>query len=819
MVQGGESDRQGFSRWRRHVRGGDSQGESDRDSKSWRGLGWRPVSGGAGPEEVPRRIKMADGKADGPAVKITDVTLRDGHQSILATRMRTEDMEPIADQIDKMGFHSVEMWGGATFDVAHRFLNEDPWERVRTLKRLMPNTPFQMLLRGQNLVGYRHYADDVVNAFVKQSAEVGIDIFRVFDALNDERNMECSFAAIKETGKHIQGTVCYSLTEERLGGPVFTLDYYVSKAQKLQEMGADSLCIKDMSGLLSPYDAYDLVKALKEKITIPIQLHTHYTSGMAAMSSLKAIEAGLDMLDTSMAPFALRSSHPSIETMSAALKDSPNDPKLDLSRASDVAHHLEEVFPKYRDYLNTTRVSVVDTQVLHHQVPGGMISNLISQLREADALDKLDQVHKELEKVREDLGYPPLVTPTSQIVGTQAVQNVLFGRYKSISGQVKDYLFGLYGRPPAPVNGDLVKEALKDYARGQTPITSRPADLLEDELKKAESDTKDIAKGIEDTLVYTLFPTTGMRYLKWKYGRETPPADVKARTLEDVEREDELIKKAKEGKLEAAAPQVVGPRTFNVRVDGQQYQVDVEPLPDGEVKVEKVAPAAARPALSPAAAPSRPQAPPPPRPTVQAAPPPPASSPRPAPSPRPSASQSGGDGRIVAPMPGTLIRYEVEVGQEVTAGQVVLIIETMKMENALNAPVDGKVTSLPCQPGQSVGKDEVLAVIEAVGAPAGPAEEVKAPPVEAKPEPAPPAPTTPEAVSSDGASVVAPMPGTLIRYEVEVGQDVTVGQTVLIIETMKMENALPSPVDGKVLSLPCQPGESVPKDRVLAVIG
>ena len=789
-------------------------------------MGWRLVSGGAGPDQFSRRLKMADG----PTVKITDVTLRDGHQSILATRMRTEDMEPIADQIDKMGFHSVEMWGGATFDVAHRFLNEDPWERVRTLRRLMPKTPFQMLLRGQNLVGYRHYADDVVKAFVKQAAEVGIDIFRVFDALNDERNMESSFAAIKEAGKHVQGTVCYSLTEERLGGPVFTLDYYVGKAQKLQEMGADSLCIKDMSGLIGPYDAYDLVKALKEKITIPIQLHTHYTSGMASMSSLKAIEAGLDILDTSMAPFALRSSHPSVETMSAALKDSPQDPKLDLSRATQVGQHLETIFPKYRDYLDTTRVSVVDGQVLHHQVPGGMISNLASQLREADALDRLDEVHEELARVRKDLGYPPLVTPTSQIVGTQAVQNVLFGRYKSISSQVKDYLYGLYGRPPAEVDGDLVKEALKDYSRGQTPITSRPADLLEDEMKKAEVDTKDLAKGVEDALVYALFPTTGMRYLKWKYGKEKPPAEVKAKTLEDVKKEDELVKNAKAGKLEAAAPKVVGPRSFNVRVDGYQYQVDVEPLPDGEVKVERVAPAAARPVPVPARLP----APPPPRPTLQPAPPPPPPRPavqpalppppaRPARAPRPSASQGGSDGRLVAPMPGTLIRYEVEVGQEVTAGEVVLIIETMKMENALNAPVDGKVISLPCQPGQSVAKDEVLAVIEAVGASAAPAETV----VEAKPEPAAPVPVpepvaaapAPEAPPSEGTPLLSPMPGTLIRYEVEVGQEVTAGQAVLIIETMKMENALPSPVDGKVISLPCQPGQSVPKDQVLAVIG
>ena len=809
MAQSGESDRRGLGKWR----GEDLSREPERGAREWRGMGWRSESGGAVSEEARKRVAMSDR----PAVKITDVTLRDGHQSILATRMRTEDMVPIADQIDKMGFYSVEMWGGATFDVAHRFLNEDPWERVRTLKRLMPNTPFQMLLRGQNLVGYRHYADDVVNAFIKQAAAVGIDIFRVFDALNDERNMESSFAAIKEAGKHVQGTVCYSLTEERLGGPVFTLDYYVGKAVKLAEMGADSLCIKDMSGLIGPYDAYDLVKALKEKISIPIQLHTHYTSGMAAMSGLKAIEAGLDILDTSMAPFALRSSHPSVETMSAALKDSPQDPRLDVRRATQVGQHLETIFPKYRDYLDTSRVSVVDTQVLRHQVPGGMISNLASQLREADALDKLGQVHEELVQVRKDLGYPPLVTPTSQMVGSQAVQNVLFGRYKAISGQVKDYLFGLYGRPPAEVNQDLLKEALKDYPRGQTPITSRPADMLEDEMKKAEAETKDVADGVEDTLVYVLFPTTGMRYLNWKSGKEKPPSEVQARTLEEVKKEDELVKNARAGKLEAVASRTAGPRFFNVRVDGRPYQVDVEPLPDGEVKVERVSPAATQ----PASVPSRPPAPPPTTSTAQPVQPPAPS--RPAPSSRPSASPAGDNGSIVAPMPGTLIRYEVEVGQEVAAGDVVLIIETMKMENALNAPIDGKIASLPCQPGQSVAKDAVLAVVEAVGAPVAPAEEV----VEAKPEPAPPAPEpqpvsaapASEAPLSDGTSIKSPMPGTLIRYEVEVGQEVTEGQPVLIIETMKMENALPSPVNGKVVSLPCQPGQSVPKDHVLAVIG
>ncbi len=654
-----------------------------------------------------------ENELSGTPVKVTDVTLRDGHQSIFATRMRTEDMEPITDEMDRMGFFSIEMWGGATFDVAHRFLNEDPWDRVRKLKRQMPKTPLQMLLRGQNLVGYRNYPDDVVKAFVRQSAEVGIDIFRVFDALNDERNMETCFAAIKESGKHIQGTISYSITEERLGGPVFTLDYYVNKALTLQRMGADSLCIKDMSGLLNPYDAYDLVRALKTRLSIPIQLHTHYTSGMAAMTTLKTIEAGIDVIDASLAPFALRSSHPAVESMAAALKNTSRQPPLDLSRASSVGKHLEEVFPKYRDYMDTTRVSIIDTQVLNHQIPGGMISNLISQLREADALDRLDEVYEELKRVRADLGYPPLVTPTSQMVGTQAVQNVLFGRYETISTQVRDYVYGLYGKPPAPIDAQLAKMALKDYERGQQSITSRAADLLDDELAKAKHDTKDIAKGMEDVLTYALFPVTGMRFLKWKYGLEEPPAEASPKTLEEVAREDQLIREAKEGVLEANAAGFTPDghrRSFSVWVGDEHFQVEVSPSAEGRassVEGEQATEVSVPPALG-----QKVEAPPP---RQDAAPPsrePVAVSKeevkREAP---PQPVPTGNGSSIVAPMPGIVIRYEVEEGQQVTTKQSVVILETMKMENSLPSPVDGTITSLPCRPGQSVGKGDVLAVI------------------------------------------------------------------------------------------------------------
>jgi len=482
-------------------------------------------------------------------LKITDLTLRDGHQSNLATRMRTEDMLPIAEEMNKAGFFSMEVWGGATFDVACRFLNEDPWDRPRSLKKLMPDTPLQMLLRGQNLVGYRNYADDVVTAFVHHAAEVGIDIFRVFDALNDERNLETSHKAIKECGKHAQLSICYSLTEPKMGGPVFNLDYYLDKARILEDMGADSICIKDMAGLIAPDDAFTLVSALKKNVKVPILLHTHYTSGMGSMSLLKAAEAGVDLIDTCLAPFALRTSHPAVEPIIAALRGTPRDPGLDLSHMLKLGDYIESIAPKYRDFLNRTRMAVIDTNVLVHQIPGGMISNLVSQLQQSNALHRIQEVYEEVPKVRKELGYPPLVTPTSQIVGVQAVQNVLAGRYKLISTQVMDYCYGLYGKPPAPIDPEVQKIVLKHYKRGQTPVTDRPADLLEPELDSAREAVKDITQDIGDVLTAAIYPITGLRFLKWKYGLETPPPEVKAKTLEDVKREDELIAKAKAGQL------------------------------------------------------------------------------------------------------------------------------------------------------------------------------------------------------------------------------------------------------------------------------
>jgi pyruvate carboxylase subunit B len=630
-------------------------------------------------------------------LKITDVTLRDGHQSSLATRMVTQDMADIAAEMNKTGYYSMEVWGGATFDVPTRFLNEDPWERPRILKKLMPDTPLQMLLRGQNLVGYRNYADDVVNAFVHHAAEVGIDVFRVFDALNDERNFEASLKAIKECGKHAQLSLSYSLTEPKLGGLVYNIDYYVNKAQILEKMGADSLCIKDMAGLISPDDAFKLITALKKAIKIPVHLHTHYTSGMASMSCLKAIEAGVDIIDTALAPFALRSSHPAVEPIVVALQGTDRDTGLDLAHLFKLGQYFESIAPKYRDFLNTTKMSVIDTAVLMHQVPGGMITNLVSQLREAGALDKIEDVYAELPRVRKELGYPPLVTPTSQIVGIQAVQNVLFGRYKMISDQVKDYCYGLYGKPPAPIDPKVQKLALKGYPRGEKPITCRAADMLKPELEKAKKDTKDIAKDIGDVLIYALYPTTGMRFLRWKYGLEEPPADLKMKTMDDIKREDEIIAKVRSGEITEAAqaaPATGDVKNYRLYFGDQVFNIRLEETGAG------AAPAA------------------PPRTAPRAAAPPTAAAPKPA-APAPEAKRAepkapppkACETAITAPMPGIIIRYEVKVGDTVKANDVVLILEAMKMANAITAPVAGKVKAINFADGDKVARDEVLVII------------------------------------------------------------------------------------------------------------
>ena len=630
-------------------------------------------------------------------VKITDTTLRDAHQSLAATRMRLSDMEPIAAAMDEVGFWSLEVWGGATFDVTPRFLAEDPWDRVRTLKKLAPKTPLQMLLRGQNLVGYRNYPDDVVDAFIDKSAEVGIDIFRVFDALNDERNFETAAKAIKKAGKHFQGTICYSVTGPRMGGDVYNLDYFIDKARILEQMDADSLCLKDMAGLLSPYDAYQLVSKLKETVSMPIHLHTHYTSGMASMTVLKAIEAGIDIVDTCLSPFALRTSHPAIEPLLVSLQDTERSPGIDLDNILKLGDYFESIAPNYKEHFDTTRFSVIDTNVLSHQIPGGMASNLTSQLKEADALDRIDEVYKELPRIRKELGYPPLVTPTSQIVGVQAVLNVLFGRYEMVSGQVKDYVFGLYGKPPREIDPEVTSKVLKDYDRGQNPVSGRAADYLEPEMEQAIEDIKHISSDMSDVLTYALYPVTGLRFLKWKYGLEPLPDEMQPHEPAPPSEDSQGDKAAPLQHATNVTPPASS-RLFNVYLGSEVYQVAVEPVGGTKTSLPLESFTPTQPSQSSQ--------------TVQESEktvdPLPASKPTEAKIQTSSATGT----KILAPMPGILLRYGAEIGAHVKKGDAVLYLEAMKMENAIPSPIDGIVKEFSVLPGNWVAKNDVLAVIE-----------------------------------------------------------------------------------------------------------
>ena len=651
-------------------------------------------------------------------VKIEDLSLRDGHQSLFATRGRTEDMIPVAEMMDDVGFWAMEVWGGATFDTMHRFLNEDPWERIRTLKRYIKKTPFSMLLRAQNLVGYRNYADDVARAFVDRTAANGMDIFRTFDALNDYRNFETVVPVIKECGKHFQGCICYTMTEPRMGGEVYNIDYYVNKAKDLEAMGADSICVKDMAGLIAPYDAYAIVKALKAAVKPPIHLHSHFTSGMSPMSHLKAIEAGVDIIDTVMSPYAYRTSHAAIEPLVMTLIGTNRDTGFDIRHLAAINEIFEkEIMPKYRYLLDDSKMSVIDINVLLHQTPGGMLSNLVNQLREMDALDKIDQVYAELPKVRRDLGQIPLVTPTSQIVGIQTVNNVLFDdekeRYKMITAQVKDLCYGLYGKTAVPINEEVRKKALKGYDRGEEPITCRPAEVLEPELDKAKQDTEGLAVDLDDVLIYAIYPVTGKKFLKWKYGKEQPPAEVSPRTLEDAKAEQDFLKKAKAGQLvEKSEKQAPGKsenlRTFNVFVDDEYFEVGVDSV-DGAPVVNYVqpmpgmAPAAYAPPVAPAAAPAAA------KPAAPKAPKQAAAEPAAAAEAKPAAAVDGTT--LPAPMPGMIIRNEKNVGDAINEGETVVILEAMKMENALPAPASGTIKAINFSSGDSVAKGDVLCII------------------------------------------------------------------------------------------------------------
>ena len=445
-------------------------------------------------------------------IKITETAFRDAHQSLIATRMTTEDMLPIAEKLDKVGFHALEVWGGATFDSCLRYLNEDPWERLRTLRKAFKNTKLQMLLRGQNLLGYKHYPDDVVEEFVKKSLENGIDIIRIFDALNDTRNIKTAVLATKKHGGHAQGAISYTTS------PVHNIKYYVDLAVEMENMGVDSICIKDMAGILLPYTAEELVRELKKVITVPIEIHSHFTSGLANQTYLKAIEAGADIIDTAISPLGNGTSQPATEPMIASLQGSPYYPDLDFDLLMEVSDYFKELREKYlKEGLLNTKVLNVDVNTLKYQVPGGMLSNLVSQLKSQNAEDKYDEVLNEVPRVREDFGYPPLVTPMSQMVGTQAVFNVILGeRYKMVPNEAKNYIKGLYGKTTVPISNEIKKKIIGD----EEVFTGRPADLLEPQLGKYKNEIKEYIEQDEDVLSYALFPQIAMEFFKQRQAKK-----------------------------------------------------------------------------------------------------------------------------------------------------------------------------------------------------------------------------------------------------------------------------------------------------------
>ncbi len=604
-------------------------------------------------------------------VEITDTTLRDGHQSLWATRMRTSEMIPILEQIDDIGYHSLECWGGATFDASLRYLDEDPWERLRLIKRHVVRTPLQMLLRGQNVVGYRHYGDDIVRRFVYKAAENGMDIFRVFDALNDIRNFETAAAAIKETGKHFQGAVVYTIS------PVHSLDHYMDVAHRLVDMGADSICIKDMAALLSPYYAEQLIGRLKAEIEVPIQLHCHYIGGLAPMTYLKAVEAGVDVIDTATVPLAFGNSQPATEMVVTALIGTPYDTELDLEKLFEIAKYFEGVRQDTGHDRGVT--SLTHMQVYSHQVPGGMISNLESQLKEQNALDRMPEVLEEIPIVRAEVGFPPLVTPMSQIVGTQAVLNVLSGRrWHIVPDEMKAYLRGMYGAAPGPVSKDVVQLVLGD----ERPITVRPADLVREALDDYRDDIGELARTEEDLLSYALFPQTARAYLERH--RVGPEADVFGL------HEKYLTTQMGAAVIDAAADRV---REILTMVD--QSDVDEVVIEEGDLKVT-VRKAGAAPAVAPA-----------PAPVAQNGP-----------AAAPDASTNGYHvvrSKWVATFyraPSPQAPMFVEIGDTVQAGQTLCILEMMKMMNELTADIDGIVREILVENGQTVEYGQPLFAIE-----------------------------------------------------------------------------------------------------------
>ena len=606
-------------------------------------------------------------------IGITDTTLRDAHQSLWATRMSTADMIPILERLDDLGYSSTEVWGGATFDVCMRYLKEDPWERLRILKRYFRNTPLQMLLRGQALVGYTHYPDDVVDSFIAKSVENGIDIIRIFDALNDLRNMEKSIEVAKREGAHVQGAVVYTVS------PVHSMEHYVNVALQLQQMGVDSLCLKDMAGLLTPYSAGKLVKLLKEKLEIPVHLHSHYVGGLAFGAYIKGIEAGADNIDCASVPLAFGSSQPPVETVVRTLSESDYDTGLDLHDLFDVASYFEELRKKHGFQRGVTRIT--DMRVFEHQVPGGMISNLVSQLKEQNAAERINDVLREIPKVREELGYPPLVTPTSQIVGTQAVLNVLTGeRYKLIPGEVKAYVKGSYGQPLGKIDDNIRRKIIGDEA----VFEGRPADLLEPGLEKARQETNGMAVSEEDVLSYALFPQVAMKFFNERDQKKTTIVSVESEiagtmdhlVLEEVagiEQEGESMKLTDIKELLKALNET-GTTEFNYDGDGMRLVVrrgkvvTVEDEQGIDLAVDE--------------------------------------------SPAPAGVEEYSEEDIVvieAPMVGTFYRAPapdappfVEVGDKVVKGQTLCIVEAMKLMNEIETEVDGEIVTILAENAEPV---------------------------------------------------------------------------------------------------------------------
>lgn len=664
-------------------------------------------------------------------IGISELVLRDAHQSLHATRMTTADMLPACGMIDKIGYWAVEGWGGATYDSCIRFLNEDPWERLRKLHAALPNNKIMMLLRGQNLLGYRHYADDVVDKFVETAAKNGIDVFRIFDACNDPRNLERATKAAKKTGKHVQMAISYAVT------PFHTNQVYADLAKTYAEFGADSICIKDMSGLLKPYEAYDLVLAIKKACDLPIEIHSHATTGLSVATELKAVEAGADVLDTAISSMSMGTSHSPTETVVEMLKGTEYDTGLDTKALLEIAAYFREVRKHYSS-LESSFLGA-DTRILLSQVPGGMLSNLESQLKQQGASNKMDDVLKELPIVQKDVGYVPLVTPTSQIVGTQAVFNVLFGRYERMTGEFRDLLVGKYGKLPAEPNADLVKKALAQNNMEEV-VTCRPADKIEPEWDKMVKEAKENGGdgSDEDTLTYAMFPKVAPKFFK-----ERANGPVDAATA--------FAKK----EAPAAEPASKG-GSYTITVNGSAYNVTSDG--NGSVTVNgtpysvSVGTGTAAPA------------------TV-------------------SAPVATGGVDVKAPVAGTLLKQCFANGTKVSKGQTIIIIESMKMELEVKATADGTIT-YSVAPGTQIQSGQVLATIGGV---------VVQPAPVAKPvaSPAAPAPAAPVS-SGNGTKVNAPVAGVFLRTAVAEGASVKKGDNVVIIESMKMELEIKAPVDGKV---------------------